>query len=215
MHSRYPANFLEIRSAILEGDIDKALKFTNTYYQAVLRENENIYFKLRCRKFIEMIRSCAELSDGTSPVLSPAKQSLNSSHDRNDDYNGVFDHQMELDEQLGIPHHNGMARNRTWEDGAMDTSEDSTQSYSVLMQKTLEYGIELKAEFDQDRRREVKTMLKDTLALIAYTDPRSPTSPLCHLLADSERIPVAEELNGSILGKPASIQVRLSCWLPC
>lgn len=47
--------------AILEGDIDKAFKYTYAYYPNVLKDNEQIYFRLRCRKFIEMIRRCSEL----------------------------------------------------------------------------------------------------------------------------------------------------------
>lgn len=162
------------------------------YYPSVLHEaeNETIYFRMRCRKFIEMIRRCAELSDGTPPALN--KQ-------QNDDYNGVFDHQMELDDQFG----NGTK----WDDGAnMDISDDGGGTvldnghigYSGMMQKTLDYGRLLSDEFGRDPRREVKKALEDTLAFIAYTDPRE--CPLSSLLGEGERVPVAEELNGAILG---------------
>lgn len=53
---------LGIRRAILEGDIDKALKHTKAYYPHVLKENEHVYFRLKCRKFIEMIRREAEIT---------------------------------------------------------------------------------------------------------------------------------------------------------
>lgn len=56
-----------IRAAILEGDIDKAIKHTNAYYPTVLKDHENIYFQLRCRKFIEMVRQGAEIQAGISP----------------------------------------------------------------------------------------------------------------------------------------------------
>ena len=46
----------EIRAAILEGDMDTALKRTQVCYPDVLRENPRIYFRLRCRKFVEMMR---------------------------------------------------------------------------------------------------------------------------------------------------------------
>lgn len=51
-----------IRRAVLEGDIDKALKYTNAYYPQVLKENEQVYFRLKCRKFIEMTRKEAEMN---------------------------------------------------------------------------------------------------------------------------------------------------------
>ncbi len=46
---------------MLEGDIDKALKQTKAFYPQVIKENEPVHFRLRCRKFIEMIRREAEL----------------------------------------------------------------------------------------------------------------------------------------------------------
>src|SRR5579871_146917 len=58
---------LEIRRAILTGDIDRAISLTQTFYPTVLEKNEPIYFRLRARKFVEMMRMCA---DGTGP---PAK----------------------------------------------------------------------------------------------------------------------------------------------
>jgi len=164
------------------------------YYPTVLHENENIYFTLKCRKFIEMIRRVAELADGTSPNLPPSKS--------NDDHNGVFDHQMELDDQFSAIH-NGT--HNKWDDGTMDTSDDTGGTalhnhvdHNEMMNRTLAYGAELREEFDQDPRREVKKTLQETLALIAYPDPSD--SPLSHLLEEKERIPVAEELNGAILG---------------
>ena len=51
-----------IRSAILDGDIDRALKYTHAFYPRVLAENEHVNFKLKCRKFIEMVRKAAQLN---------------------------------------------------------------------------------------------------------------------------------------------------------
>ncbi|KAI0867995.1 ran-binding protein [Hypoxylon argillaceum] len=53
-----------IRRAILEGDIDKALALTNQHYTSVLKNNQHVYFKLKCRKFIEMVRKAAEYGNG-------------------------------------------------------------------------------------------------------------------------------------------------------
>jgi hypothetical protein len=47
-----------IRRSILDGDIDRALKYTASCYPHVLgdEQNRDIYFRLRCRKFIEMMK---------------------------------------------------------------------------------------------------------------------------------------------------------------
>jgi hypothetical protein len=177
-----------IRAAILEGDIDKALKHTTAYRPTVLRDNENIYFKLRCRKFIELIRRCTELT-------TPTKRSTANGHHNGavtDDYD-IFDHQMELDDQFATT-------DGHWGAESMDTEEpaDSSAKYEALLQEAITYGQELQAEFRNDPRREVKKALRDTFALLAYPDARE--SSLAPLLEVSGRVPVAEELNSAILG---------------
>ncbi len=93
-----------IRMAILEGDIDKAFKEMWTQYPRVFQNNEQIYFRLRCRKFIEMIRRCSELDlmaqrDGESET---AAAKATNGHDRKsyaDD--GVLDAEAHDDGQDG------------------------------------------------------------------------------------------------------------------
>lgn len=349
----------EIRASILDGDIDKALKLTGAYYPSVLRENENIYFKLRCHKFIEMIRSCIELhSDMTGSKgyrrrsgakVKRMKRRKESNIDKksfdraragygderqegeyaangyaNGDGNeagtGSFAQQMEIDYEKsrdgyqqdydsgagnghddgnstnwdrmdmedggsgdeGVSHgvsivaatngsdqrrktkktkdnisneSNGLAdkhvndiddeededisdsaSDNDSDDGSSSDSADSDDEmddddeeeddsynnndmnkksmkrsqdkridkstlqakYNAMMQLTIQYGQELKSEFDGDPRREVKQALEETFALIAYPDARE--SMLAPLLDLGERVPVAEELNGAILG---------------
>ncbi|KAI9719237.1 MAG: hypothetical protein M1812_003567 [Candelaria pacifica] len=180
-----------IRASILEGDIDKALKHTNAYYPHVLKDNEQIYFRLRCRKFVEMIRKCADLQTAPSE-----RQDGSANGHSNRSYDEVFEHEMELDEQAGSADE--------WD--RMETEEaDNSVKYHNLLQDTLEYGQELQLEFRDDGRREVKWALEETFSLLAYTDPR--TSVVAHLLEPSGRLPVAEELNSAILvslGKSSS-----------
>ncbi|KAF2205325.1 Ran-binding protein-like protein, partial [Delitschia confertaspora ATCC 74209] len=175
-------NRQKIRTAILEGDIDKALKHTMAYYPSVLRDNQNIYFKLRCRKFIEMMRLSADMQEA------PSKRAAANGHGAPDTYN-VFEHQMELDEQFG---------------DTMDTEEQASRfnrnddfQYTKLMNETLKYGQELKSEFSGDQSKAVRQALNDTFALVAYQDARE--SSLAPLLEESGRVPVVEELNGAIL----------------
>lgn len=106
---------------------------------------------------------------------------------------------MELDEQLGI--HNP---NPSWDDIDRDADdyedeiEDTEAKYSQLTNDTINYGMELQAEFANDPRREIKRALEDTFALIGYENPRE--SSLAPLLETAGRVPVAEELNSAILG---------------
>ncbi|KAJ4365465.1 hypothetical protein N0V95_000400 [Ascochyta clinopodiicola] len=191
-------NRQKIRAAILEGDIDKALKHTTAYYPSVLRDNENIYFKLRCRKFIEMIRDCNELNTQCQPA--DTAKSFGSSNVRNSTATDEYDFQMELDEQFGV-------NNPTPSLGVdnEDDLEDKQAKLQQLTANTIAYGQELGAEFANDPRREVKQALKDTFALIAYENAKEST--LAPLLEIDGRVPVAEELNSAILvslGKSSS-----------
>ncbi|KAF2246434.1 SPRY-domain-containing protein [Trematosphaeria pertusa] len=199
-------NRQKIRAAILDGDIDKALKHTTAYYPSVLRDNENIYFKLRCRKFIEMIRKCNELNAQCHPIPTPpSKRSTTSTlNNRNSTATDDYDFEMELDEQLGM--HNGAPHwNHPEHMDDEDELEDKEAKLAQLTQDTIQYGMELKSEFATDPRREVKRALEDTFALIAYENVRE--SALAPLLETAGRVPVAEELNSAILvslGKSSS-----------
>ncbi|KAI9797219.1 MAG: hypothetical protein M1833_005628 [Piccolia ochrophora] len=187
-------NRQRIRLAILEGDIDKAFKHTHAFYPNVLEENEHIYFRLRCRKFIEMIRQCAELHLVAQGAATKQVGTMNG-HSSNA-YGDVFEHDMEVDDQVG----NG----ETWE--TMETEEaDANMKHIDLLQETVKYGQVLQSEFRDDGRKEVKKALEETFSLLAYEDPKS--SVVAHLLEPSGRIPVAEELNSAILvsqGKSSS-----------
>lgn len=211
-------NRQKIRAAILEGDIDKALKHTNAYYPSVLRDNENIYFKLRCRKFIEMIRRNNELTAQVHYLASssPSKRS-HASHSHSQSHNDEYDFEMELDEQLGVHHspptqldpdlspnpHSDTTTtynpndSKSREDSA-DDEESAQARLNKLTEETIQYGVILKQEFAADPRREVKRALEDTFALIAYENVVE--SHLAPLLEEAGRVPVAEELNSAILG---------------
>ena len=102
---------------------------------------------------------------------------------------------MELDEQFGV-------NNPTPSLDDLDDENDLEDKQAKLQQltaNTIAYGQELRAEFANDPRREVKQALNDTFALIAYENAKE--SSLAPLLEIDGRLPVAEELNSAILGK--------------
>ena len=183
----YTNKNLGIRAAILEGDVEKALQLTNELYPNVLKDNEQVYFQLRIRRFIEMIRQAAEMQQQSNSNL--AKRANGHSGDWYDD---VINHDMELDDHPN--QNNNFDR--------MDTEESSGMQveYQKLLQETLDYGRELQAEFADDPRREVSKALQDAFALMAYQDPLS-VKEVSHLLHPNGRVAVAEELNSAILRK--------------
>jgi hypothetical protein len=133
----------------------------------VLKDNELLYFRLRRRKLVEMIREVAETVRGES-----SKNSRN----------GDFD--MDIDEPSG-----------GWE--TMDVEDEASHVKNALAE-AVEYGQQLRVEFQSDKRPEIRKPLEEAFSLLAYTDPKS--SVLAHLLDEEGRIADGEELNSAILG---------------
>lgn len=173
-----------IRASILEGDIDKALKHTNAYYPQVLERNPPIVFRLKCRKFVELIRKCADTQ--TLPPDRAAKSSNGLLHASDTE---VFEQDMELDEQMN--------EGDQWDE--MDTEDaENNMRYEQLLQEAMMYGQVLVQEY-RDESREYKRTLEQVFSLIAYPDAKS--SIHGHLLDPKGRVAVAEELNSAILGE--------------
>lgn len=197
-------NRQKIRRAILDGDIDKALKYTHTFYPLVLQDkrNEDIYFQLRCRKFVEMMRRYSELQ------VAGTAESGSNGHDDS------LDNQMELDDQLN---RESMRQNLQHvpaeEDVDMETSTSSLPKSGLMksndyLTAALQYGQELQAEFGGDNRPATKEKLREMFAIMAYVDPRE--SIVGGLLDKRGRVSIAEGVNGAILGKP---EFMSSLWL--
>ncbi|TQN75296.1 Ran-binding protein 10 [Colletotrichum shisoi] len=167
-----------IRRAVLEGDIDRALKHTNAFYPQVLKDNEQVYFRLRCRKFIEMVRTAAEMR-----AASETKKS-----------NG---HNVDTGAQAMDLDTNG-TENGAWDQMDTEHSTEAPLDINELEIATLQYGQELHAEFKDDPRREVTKHLADIYALLAYANPLK-EKDVVHLLDRKGRLAVAEELNSAIL----------------
>lgn len=168
----------EIRKAILEGDIDQALGLIDTCYPNVLMANELVYFKLKCRRFIEMVRRAAEIR-----LHFEGKKS-----------NGVDPSQVMDVDTNGID-----ADTMDTEDGPeyLDELQD-------LERDVIEYGQQLQAEYKSDPRKEVQKTLEDIWSLMAYPNPlREPK--VAHLMDNGERSTTAEMVNSMILRKCLSV----------
>jgi Ran-binding protein 9/10 len=188
----------EIRKAILTGDIDRAISLTQTFYPNVLEKNEPIYFRLRARKFVEMMRMCA---DGAGPAIK-------SMHSPDVDKMAIDNEQLEEDEQEDDevhmtdvtpthPHSKFVIDDEDSEDEGLATAKQQRREASMLGE-ALAYGQQLQEDYRDDIREDVQRVLRDAFSLLAYTDPRG--SVVGHLLEESGRKEVAEELNSAILG---------------
>lgn len=189
---------VEIRAAILEGDIDRALKLTNVHYASVLGDNPHIHFRLRCRKFIEMMRRCTEPQpaaiSSSNGLSEPARTATSDG----------FTLDMEVDDQMpDIETNEAIAASDMMDTDASNTNNANNDTTAVkkdqdLLHEAILYGQQLQADYPGDEKKEHKKTLDDIFSLVAYADPK--TSVHGHLLDPSGRVAVAEELNSAILG---------------
>ncbi|KAG5923011.1 hypothetical protein E4U42_005077 [Claviceps africana] len=176
-------NRQRIRRAILDGEIDRALKLTNAYYPQVFRDNVEVHFKLRCRKFIELVRMAAQLRADEDPKRS----------------NGNVCGAVGISQDMDLDGHGG-ADDMAWNE-KMDTEaveEPDSDTMMKLEQEMLEYGQTLGAEYPSDACPEFSKTLAEIWALVAYANPLNEPK-VSHLLDCKGRVAVAEELNSAIL----------------
>ncbi|KAG5953836.1 hypothetical protein E4U53_001909 [Claviceps sorghi] len=176
-------NRQRIRRAILDGEIDRALKLTNAYYPQVFRDNVEVQFKLRCRKFIELVRMAAQLRADEDPKKS----------------NGNVSGAVGISQDMDLDGHGG-ADDMAWNE-KMDTEaveEPHSDMMMKLEQEMLEYGQTLGAEYPSDACPEFSKALAEIWALVAYANPLKEPK-VSHLLDCKGRVVVAEELNSAIL----------------
>ena len=197
---------VEIRMAILDGFVDDALALTHRYYPRVLNDNPQIFFRLKCRKFVEMMRLSTEYLDAASDPGSVQKRgkkgSVNGHHATAHSDDGM-EAEMDLDEPPVILGGKNMG-DRDWdrmdtEDGQVGRQIEATLKHTDLVNEMVLYGRELKQQFKEDQSSLVTETMREIFGMFAYPDPRK--SEQAHLLDKSERIPVAEALNSAILGK--------------
>jgi Ran-binding protein 9/10 len=184
----------EIRKAILCGDIDRAISLTQTFYPTVLEKNEPIYFRLRARKFVEMMRICADGTTPTKSIDSPDTDKMAIDDDEQ------VDDEVHMTDVTPTPHNTKFVIDDDDEDSEDETvgSTKAARKEAGLLTEALAYGQQLHEDYRDDPREEVKRVLGEAFSLLAYTDPRG--SVVGHLLEESGRREVAEELNSAILG---------------
>ena len=159
---------------------------TSMIYPSVLLDNPQLLFRLRCRKFVELMRfSTSSVSNAREKPVS-----TKTSHQQPID---VYQQGMDVD--------GGHDRKGTWDGNEMDVEEDgrTRPSEDNRLEQALKYAQELKQDYKTDTSKEVNNALSEIFALFAYEDPRN--SPTAQLLNPSCRAPVAEELNSAILGE--------------
>jgi Ran-binding protein 9/10 len=140
-------------------------------------------------------------ADGTGPVTKsidppdPEKMEIDSDPQEEDEQ--VDDEVHMTDVTPTHPNTKFVIDDEDSEDESMGNAKQQRREASMLAD-ALAYGQQLQEDYREDPREDVKRVLGEAFSLLAYTDPRG--SVVGHLLEESGRREVAEELNSAILG---------------
>ncbi|KAL1739540.1 concanavalin A-like lectin/glucanase domain-containing protein [Schizophyllum fasciatum] len=178
-----------IVNAIAQGDIERAIEETRAHYPGVLDADDGLMlFKLRCRRFVEMVLQAAE--EKKRAVAEGAA-------DGNDV--GTFDTADEDEEDED---------SMDVDDGAalVNGGEPVVSTHERVLQEALQYGRALWNDYKYDTRPEVRALSERTFGIVAFDDPIEAGGITAEVAGPAARVALGNELNQAILksqGLPA------------
>lgn len=215
---------IEVINSVLKGDVDTAIALTRDHHPSVLeREQGLMLFKLRCRKFVELI---LQASNALKKVQAEQAAVEEQEH-RQAQQLAAYERAMADADALG----SGVAMDVDDDDArpSIRTSETSTSASSptpppppptrtsrrhsphpptpsslaakAALHTAIEYGQKLEADYKTDGRAEVRGHLKRTFGVVAYADPIAAGGEVAEMAGQEARARLANELNQAILGE--------------
>ncbi|KAI8993611.1 hypothetical protein BDB01DRAFT_776897, partial [Pilobolus umbonatus] len=175
----------EIRNYVLTGDIDKVIELCNVYYPDVLLINDKILFRLKCRKFIEMVKSAQQL---TIPVRVREEEEANELEISQTSYSHSVKRSISESEVDHMTRSSKKAR-------IISDDIDNLRSFTDIMT----YGNQLKQEYEESAKHDpyIKLELMRAFSTLAYPDLSHPAISYLFELSYIEEL--ASELNSAIL----------------
>jgi hypothetical protein len=193
--------------SVISGDIDTALSDTKTHYPSVLDAEEGLMlFKLRCRKFVELILEASEL-----------KKKMKSQDDEAiEEMDGIYEDGMGMDIDDEGSSINGFGSTSNHVRGGKGISlspggsawPGSTASqYETALNQAIAYGQMLSNDYKADTRPQVKEIFKRTFAIVAWEDPMTTGGLVSEVVGHEARVSLASELNQAILSEYSARQL--------
>ncbi|KAI9682940.1 MAG: Ran-binding protein 9 [Trizodia sp. TS-e1964] len=137
-----------IRTSIINGDIDLALELLEEHFPSVLNENHMMHFRLKCRKFIDMVFHWADMKHLRKKELDEnvehAMDIDDSGESADDAISQLFNEYIAYGKQLFIDHHQGTEEEKKLLiDTAFILSEDDPKTSEIghLFSPSLRIGL--------------------------------------------------------------------------
>ncbi|KAG2345325.1 SPRY-domain-containing protein [Suillus weaverae] len=214
-----PMDDIEIRTrivhAVLTGDVDTALSDTRTHFPRALDADAGlVLFKLRCRKFVELVLEAAELKK----QMCAEDAEMNVEVDREDKVtsDGMG---MDVDDEADISNTgvmNGFGggssaipikgkRKASFTSYSYSGLSGVTAAkYGTALERAVAYGQELQSEYKD--RPEMRAIFKRTSVIVAFEDPLGAGGDAGEVAGQAARVSLATDVNQAILlsqGRPA------------
>lgn len=216
-----PMDDIEIRTrivhAVLTGDVDTALSDTRIHFPRALDADAGlVLFKLRCRKFVELVLEAAELKKR----MCAEEAEMNVEVDRKD--KGTSDGMgMDVDDEVDIDISSTGATNGFGGGSSaipikgkrkasftsyshLGVSGVTAAKYGIALERAVAYGQELQSEYKD--RPEMRAIFKRTSVIVAFEDPLGAGGDAAEVAGQAARVSLATEVNQAILlsqGRPA------------
>lgn len=209
-----------IVNSVIKGDVDTALEATTKYFPGVLEAEEGLMlFKLRCRKFVELILESVEVKKRMD--LEEAEE-----FDAKDVEGGEMADGMDVDDDaagsgpIRDTNGNGISASVSRNKRKLSISPRRASAspaihhplgarYESLLNQAIAYGQVLQTDYKTDDRSKVHAIFKQTFGIIAWDDPLGVGGDTAEVASHEARVTLANELNQAILSM-SPIIVRLS-----
>lgn len=194
--------------AVLAGDIDTALSNTQTHFPRALDTDEGlVLFKLRCRKFVELVLEAAELKKR----MRAEEAEMSVEVDGDGDDKGTLDGMgMDVDDadvsnaggtngygngsSVPIKH----KRKASFASHTLSNlSGAAATRYGSTLEDAVAYGQELQS--DCKDRPEMRAIFKRTSVIVAFEDPLGAGGDAAEVAGQAARVNLATEVNQAIL----------------
>lgn len=178
------SNRQKLRGYFMEGNVDAALAMLEELFLEVLQKHEILYFRIRCRKFIEMMRASAEEATvNTAMAIDYHREALSNTSEKSNDITMI--------------------------ESAEAPERPTKKDRQSLIEAAMLYGQSLHALYGGSADPSFRLGLEEAFSLLPYADPMN--SPMAHLVSDAGRVQIAEDVNRAILttsGKSARSELE-------
>ncbi|EGN92672.1 hypothetical protein SERLA73DRAFT_116956 [Serpula lacrymans var. lacrymans S7.3] len=208
---------IELRTRIVgsvtTGDIDTALIETQTHFPSVLEREEGLMlFKLRCRKFVELVLEAAELKKKMK--MEESEMTMETEYENSDVFKREWADGMDVDDgaspslYAGSMVSNGHGassaaipikakRKQSFASSQHSWGAATALQYGSALEKAVQYGQILQSDYKD--RPEIRAIFKRTSVIMAYDDPLEAGGDAAEVAGQGARVALATELNQAIL----------------